>query len=223
MYTRQVDETTSQVDESYSDWYGAGEAYESYGEATAPYGVESDVEWAEYSDEHGTVYWYNNYTGESTYENPFAAVPFDASTYSDPEAHRRADPVQDYSYESRGACAASLSLCVVRVAGPPGWTSYHDEEGTPYWYNNVTGESTYDTPSDGQETGSAWEMLQDDQGFDYWYNTVSGESTYDNPLDSAAMSDSDEAWAQYQGEDGSYFWYNSITGESSYGAGDSAV
>jgi hypothetical protein len=26
------------------------------------------------------------------------------------------------------------------------WTSYNDEEGTPYWYNNYTGESTYDDP-----------------------------------------------------------------------------
>ena len=29
------------------------------------------AEWAEYTDEYGNPYWYNNYTGASQYENPF--------------------------------------------------------------------------------------------------------------------------------------------------------
>jgi hypothetical protein len=29
------------------------------------------AEWAEYTDDYGNAYWYNDYTGASQYENPF--------------------------------------------------------------------------------------------------------------------------------------------------------
>ena len=30
---------------------------------------------------------------------------------------------------------------------PSEWTSYYDENSVPYWYNSLTGESTYEDPS----------------------------------------------------------------------------
>lgn len=77
------------------------------------------------------------------------------------------------------------------------WVEYSDEEGYPYWYNNYTGESTYDQPDIQPQVithpslidpiilafdvQSEWETHQDEQGFDYYYNTTTGESTYDKP------------------------------------------
>ena len=49
------------------DYYGAASADLSLTESDGS----QNPEWAEYADEDGTPYWYNNYTGASQYENPW--------------------------------------------------------------------------------------------------------------------------------------------------------
>lgn len=162
------------------DGYGAGQ------QGVDGYGAEAAVEWTEYADEEGNPYWYNNYTGESTYDQPpeLAGGEYGAGGYG---AEGEADQY--------GAQAAEE------------WSEHADEEGNPYWYNNFTGESTYERPVG---AGSEWSEHYDDEGNSYWYNSVTGESTYEQPWGGG------EDWSAIQDENGDTYWYNAITGESSW-------
>ena len=63
-------ERQSEVGAEYADAEGAAAGSEGY-EGAEGYGPESGpAEWVEYADEQGFPYWYNNATGETTYENP---------------------------------------------------------------------------------------------------------------------------------------------------------
>jgi hypothetical protein len=87
---------------------------------------------------------------------------------------------------------------------PLGWVVYTDDSGSPYYYNESTGESTYDYPFNIGEgsvdmqsslesvatndeigkvggAGGEWQQFFDEQGVAYWYNEGSGVSTYDEP------------------------------------------
>ncbi|KAH8072460.1 hypothetical protein JL721_3737 [Aureococcus anophagefferens] len=119
-----------------------------------------------------------------------------------------------------------------------------DDDGNPYWFNPMTGESTYDQPGAQAEE---WTQVYDDSGNVYWYNQATGASQYEDPYDQqqgaydeggGAMVQYDEYgqavepyydqaqqyaepdpngdWAQYQDEAGNWYWYNQATGESTY-------
>ena len=80
---------------------------------------------------------------------------------------------------------------------PEGWVETGDEAGNIYYYNEVTGESSWDWPSGESSAGnyqqehqgvggvggggkdvSGWQTLQDDVGNWYHFNPMTGESRW---------------------------------------------
>ena len=84
-------------------------------------------QWAEfYDDANACPYWYNEVSGESVYEDPFAAAA---------------------EYGAGGGGGGSGGGA---AAGGGAWTEYYDDENAcPYWYNEASGESVYEDPNGG--------------------------------------------------------------------------
>ena len=68
------------------------------------------------------------------------------------------------------------------------WDQYFDDAGVPYFFNTITGESTYDAPASRPQSPPAdehheraWIQQQDDNGDWYWYNTLTGAAQYEEP------------------------------------------
>ena len=68
------------------------------------------------------------------------------------------------------------------------WTRHTDDEGSVYYHNTVTDETTWDKPEgfqdDGEDNGEnkgSWEKHTTDDGEVYYHNTVSDETTWDKP------------------------------------------
>ena len=95
--------------------------------------AEAGGQWSEYyDDESGSPYWYNETTGESSYSNPHDAAAADAAIAADGYG---ADAYGGESYGGSG--------------GGDGWTEQWDESGNQYWWNEATGESSYQDPNGG--------------------------------------------------------------------------
>jgi hypothetical protein len=63
---------------------------------------------------------------------------------------------------------------------PYGWIECVTEDGTPYYYNKVTQESSWELmPS--QHLLNNWRMCYSDDGVEYYYNDLTGESTWKVP------------------------------------------
>lgn len=68
---QQQQDGEGEYQEEYDEnaYYAEGGYDEGYAEAPLE---ETQEEWSAYNDEEGTPYWYNNYTGESTYDDPYS-------------------------------------------------------------------------------------------------------------------------------------------------------
>jgi len=195
-----ADYTADYTVEAYGEDYDAGEGYES---------AEEQEEWTKYETDDGTPYWYNNFNGESTWEDPTA----NGGAAAEEEYQAEAEvPVE--VEETTGEQQAAPPTAVEEVGGEDlaasteEWAEYADDDGYPYWYNNVTGESTYENPlgtsvavgssaqedsaynydvdtNQQSEEGGAtlWSEYYDDDGYPYYYNSETGESTYEKPPD----------------------------------------
>lgn len=101
------------------------------------------------------------------------------------------------------------------------WTEAIDERGLSNWYNNWTGETTYEDPTEGGggDEHDGWSEAQwSDDGNAYWYNDFTGETTYEDPRAGAMLvGGGGEGWSEEQWDDeGNLFWFNDQTGETSY-------
>jgi hypothetical protein len=116
-------------------------------------------------------------------------------------------------------------LMAAEAGGAGEWSEYFDDEsGSPYWYNETTGESSYTNPYDaaaadaaivadgyGAEAypsegyddagGGEWSEQYDDDGNVYWYNNTTGASSYEDPNGGAGEYD-DQSYAGY--DEGGY-------------------
>ena len=68
---------------------------------------------------------------------------------------------------------------------PQGWIETHDDDGNLYYYNEETGETSWEPPGVSEteaKEGSSWSKLIDDEtGVPYYYDSVSGETSWDAP------------------------------------------
>lgn len=113
----------------------------------------------------------------------------------------------DYAVESYGedTVAAEGYGSADEGAGGEEWAQHAAEDGTPFWYNAVSGESVWEDPyaeagagpaAAGQEEAEGdWAEYADDDGNPYWYSASTGE---------------------YYDDDGNAYYYNAETGESTY-------
>ncbi|KAK7249641.1 hypothetical protein SO694_00004162 [Aureococcus anophagefferens] len=160
------------------------------------------------------------------------------------EAAQESDAEEAAAAADEAAPEAARPDDAQTTASQDDWQQYFDDDGNPYWFNPMTGESTYDQPGAQAEE---WTQVYDDSGNVYWYNQATGASQYEDPYDQqqagydeggGAMVQYDEYgqavepyydqaqqyaepdpngdWAQYQDEAGNWYWYNQATGESTY-------
>lgn len=91
-------------------------------------------EWEEVEGEDGVVYYYNHTTGESTYDPP--GQPHDPGAAPQTAVEL---PTTTWAEEGDAHDGGGGALT-------DGWELLHDEDGTPYYYNNHTGESSWTVP-----------------------------------------------------------------------------
>lgn len=70
------------------------------------------------------------------------------------------------------------------------WSEIQDAHGQVYYYNTVTGETSWTKPGDVDDAHDVdtvrhgdWVQHQDENGNFYWYNELSGESAWELPSD----------------------------------------
>ena len=202
-----------QTGAGYGSDYGV-DAYASDYPGAEDYEIDPQAnDWAEYMDETGVKYWYNVKTGMSQWDDPNASTSAVAVVaigggserhLPTSPSHRQldvgggsgsfknagpafieADPggyVSADGYASGGYEGGQGFGIETKSANP--WTQYADDNGIPYWYNSITGESTYTSPNSGGAGGaveSDWMEANDEQGNVYYYNIVTGHSQYEYP------------------------------------------
>jgi hypothetical protein len=173
---------------------------------------EAAKEWVRFFDEeNGYPYWYNNITGESTYDKPAALAAQEEEEAAAGQIDREgaADPyASDYGGEE--GYASDYQGAEAAAGGTAGeWQENWDEaSGTKYWYNEASGESTYDDPTGGAAAGEAAAYDSDYAG------SANYESDYGG-AEAATAGPTD--WVEYPDEaTGEPYWYSESTGESSY-------
>jgi len=173
--------------------------------------------WSKYHDEAtGRAYWYNALTGASTWENPYPA----AAAAATPEEAAKLP-----SLPQEPAAAVTPVEVVVPEASKQeeeGWAKYQDETtGQAYWFNSVTGVSTWEDPGAGAaqqqqqppQAQSVVELRSKEEQFPYMYLAAvePGAAVV------ATATELQEGWAEYRDEaTGRAYWYNAATSESSW-------
>lgn len=113
--------------------YSSAEAYQTDYDGAVGYddagGGGTTQDWQELFDENsGQSYWYSESTGETVWTNPWeggggggavAAEGYDAGAYG----------AEGYSSADAG-----------------GWAEAWDDDGNQYWYNETTGDTSYESP-----------------------------------------------------------------------------
>ena len=183
-----------EADDGYVADNGVGEAFQKIEAYDSDYGGAEEIqvedqpveEWAQYFD-GGIPYWFNNLTGETTWDDPHGKT--DNGNANDTVYNDAAGYASDYAkYEGYDSAAAEN---FGYDQNQEEWTSYQDENGQTYYYNNLTGATQYEQPNLGTKSqnkgfvdgaSSNWQEYQDEQGYTYYYNSETGESTYEKPL-----------------------------------------
>ena len=223
------------------------------------------MEWEELRDDAGNAYFYNNSTGESSWEAPLVE--------------------EEWSASDAGAAVTIVDVEESHHEVGTDWEELRDDAGNAYFYNNVTGESSWEPPTWGdlksklkmqrltsaltsaaedvankpvaaEHAGSEWEELDDGAGNAYFYNHITGETSWEPPtwgdlksklkmqrltsaLTSAATEEIavDDAapativasgpagaarggaeWSEQYDEFGNVYYFNASTGETSWEA-----
>lgn len=102
-----------------------------------------------------------------------------------------------------------------------GWAKYQDETtGQAYWFNSVTGVSTWEDPDAGaaqqqpqpQAQSVVVELRSKEEQFPYMYLAA-----VEPGAAVATVTELQEGWAEYRDEaTGRAYWYNAATSESSW-------
>ena len=111
------------------------------------------------------------------------------------------------------------------------WEQFYDEDGRPYLYNHMTGESAWNDNSDQPtQLPEGWQLCfaDDEAGTPYYYNEWTGETSWEFP---AAANAEEEApaeqeatvleayyteWYECYDENGNVYYSNAETGETAW-------
>jgi hypothetical protein len=107
----------------------------------------------------------------------------------------------DAAAAAEAATAAAVAARAVAVAGaasssapvPSAWVQSSTDDGTVYYYNSETGESSWERPAAmdapvASQLAEGWAECNTDDGTIYYYNASSGESSWEKPLAPAGSS-----------------------------------
>ena len=91
----------------------------------------------------------------------------------------------------------------------PSWVAHVDDYNRTYYFNESTGESSWQNPDEPPEQKGDWIKNYDDAGTEYWVNEVTGESAWEVPADSDGNDNSsssiyDTSHSQYSVTAGNY-------------------
>jgi hypothetical protein len=66
---------------------------------------------------------------------------------------------------------------------PPGWIQYTTGDGQAYYYNTITGETSWEIPktSENKPNKDVWVEYKTDDGQTYYYNTITQETSWEKP------------------------------------------
>jgi hypothetical protein len=136
--------------------------------------TEQPLGWGPVTDEaSGQVYYYNYTTGESSWTNP-----------EEGEAAAAEEPAAEEPAAEEPAAEAGGEL-------PSGWQEVNDEQYGLYYYNYVTGDTSYEWPAvpsypEPAAEGEAalpegWQEVEDETYGKYYWNSVTGDTSYEWP------------------------------------------
>lgn len=94
-----------------------------------------EFEWSAFYDDEGRIYYCNEKSGESSWDEPAHFNP-------PPD-----DGTENKSIEEVETTAGDNDLGDTREANQSNWVTYHNDEGREYYYNIVTEETTWEKPS----------------------------------------------------------------------------
>ena len=216
-------------------------------------------DWEECIDDQGNHYYFNTKTNRSQWIRP---------KFTDKHAHPRkgigfGDTVKDIIQGDDGNDKRPKEK-------PSLWQEHESDDGRKYWWNSITGESSWIKPnfmSEAEERRvnaeekrakekereellkkleqTDWELCFNETDDHYFYNTITGESTWDLDVDKEVMvalaakslnklqnenlvevqppdnnvkdiSIESENWEENYTENGDKYWYNIETGESTW-------
>lgn len=90
----------------------------------------------------------------------------------------------------------------------PSWVAHVDDYNRTYYFNESTGESSWQNPDEPPEQKGDWIKNYDDAGTEYWVNEVTGESAWEVPANSDGNDSSsgiyDTTHSQYSVTAGNY-------------------
>jgi len=133
------------------------------------------VPWKEYADEQGNVYYYNEETLETSWEFPKPKEKKDRKlkkSKSDEDAPRKSKKLTKRSSKR----SSKLIL-------PENWTEVGDEQGNLYYYNEITGESSWEFPAVVPGSNPPdWQECVHEDGSVYYYNSVTQETSWERPV-----------------------------------------
>lgn len=177
----------------------------------------STMGWQQLYDDQGNLYYYDEATGASQYENPYEGMerPSEA-TQQRPMTGKSTQSVES-TYSQR---AAGLNRPMTRgteasansILPSEEWQQHQDEQGAFYWYNAGTQVSQYEDPYDpaAYQLGSPADATYDTGGNTYDTYDTSSQPVY--ALEGAVET----PWSQHQDEQGHLYWYNAETHDSTY-------
>lgn len=91
---------------------------------------EGQLEWSAFYDDEGRIYYYNNVSGESSWEAP-----------------EKFNPPEEVPPE-----ASASAVTTTTTSAPSVWVPYQDDEGRTYYFNTESEETTWDKPEGFVET-----------------------------------------------------------------------
>ncbi|VEU34087.1 unnamed protein product [Pseudo-nitzschia multistriata] len=191
--------------------------------------VPATGDWAEFQDDEGRTYYYNEKTEETSWDRP--------AGFKEPKGEKDVDGNQNLispGYSQSPALSKSDEDEKKTTKGD--WVATQDEEGRTYYYNEKTDETSWDRPENFKETDSKkcsdktnangtspmrnvpgneedgtdeenktaedWSEVQDDEGRTYYYNDKTEETSWDRPAEFRvnAKNGNDQARGEHEKE-----------------------
>ena len=158
--------------------------------------------WQQLYDDQGNLYYYDEATGASQYENPYEGMERPSEATQRPMTGKSTQSVES-TYSQR---AAGLNRPMTRgteasansILPSEEWQQHQDEQGAFYWYNAGTQVSQYEDPYDpaAYQLGSPADATYDTGGHTYDTYDTSSQPVY--ALEGAVET----PWSQHQDEQG---------------------
>ena len=134
---------------------------------------------------------------------------------TDPKAAAKEAWKAKMAAKKAGTSEASTAAQAPASAVAAGWEELYTDDGTPYYFNEGTGETQWEAPAGaGSSLPAGWQELHTDDGTPYYMNTASGETQWEAPA--GAGSSLPVGWQELYTDDGTVYFFNEASGETQW-------